>query len=184
MYPVHVIIKHRLTVEEYLALPEEKPYLEYVDGEVVPKMAPDRNHAGIAGELDFRLGLYRREHGGFFGPEGRVEFNDAGKRRFHLPDVAYWAPGRPIGKPIMAPPTLAIEIRSPDEPLSSQREKCRFYRSHGVDVCWLVDPVSRTAEVFEGDRAGAVLSADRALESPFLPGFRLPLGELFAVLDS
>lgn len=183
-YNERMVTKHGLTVEEYLALPEEKPYLEYANGEVVPKMAPDRKHAGLAGEISYRLGSYRREHGGFFGPEGRVGFLDRRDTRFLLPDVAYWAPGREVGERILAPPTLAIEIRSADQAMAGLREKCRYYREHGVDVCWLVDPVGNAVEVFEGPKDGLVVGPGGVLESVHLPGFAIDVEELFAAVDS
>ena len=43
----------RMTPEEYLALPEEKPYLEYVDGVVLQKPMPNEEHGRIA----FRIGF-------------------------------------------------------------------------------------------------------------------------------
>ena len=58
-----------MSVEEYLALPEEKPYLEYVDGEAVPKTMPDDRHMLLAAEFDIEIGLYRRATGGLSGPE-------------------------------------------------------------------------------------------------------------------
>jgi Uma2 family endonuclease len=67
-----------------------------------------------------------------------------------------------------------------DETMASQRAKCRWFRAHGVDVCWLIDPASRTVEVFEGNRDG--VRADGVLESAFLPGLRIPLDELFSGL--
>jgi Uma2 family endonuclease len=67
--------------------------------------------------------------------------------------------------------------------MASQRRKCRLYRSAGVPVVWLVDPVGRSVEVFDEGRDGVALPADGVLETVELPGFRLPLVELFAVLD-
>jgi len=67
--------------------------------------------------------------------------------------------------------------------MDSQLAKCRFYLAHGVDVACLIDPESRTVEVFEGDGDGQALSPGSSLESPMLPGFSLPLAELFGVLD-
>jgi Uma2 family endonuclease len=178
-------VGQRMSVEEYLALPEgEKPYREYVDGEVIEKALPDYRHVGLIQELGARLWLYQREHGGFGGPEPRIEFPDVDHTNFRLPDLAYWTPTTAVrGLRAMRPPTLAIEVRSPDERMNAQRAKCRFFRNHGVPVAWLVDPDSRTVEVFEAERDGAVLREGDALESPELPGFRLPVGELFAILD-
>jgi Uma2 family endonuclease len=179
-----MVIRHRMTVAEYLALPEEKPYLEYINGEVCPKVAPDRGHSDIADAILGALWEYRKEHGGRSAVEGRVRFDDPSDTRYLLPDVAYYAPGRPRGDRIMTPPTLAVEIRSPEQSIEAQRDKCRFYRAHGVEAAWLVDPQERTVEVFEGSIDGRVLASGEILRSEHLPGFRLPLSDLFAALDT
>ncbi len=180
-----MVIRHRVTVAQYLALPEEPPYFEYLDGEVIEKAMPNRDQGVIAEELALHLGPYRRRVGGISGPELRVVFEDAGQTAYRLPDYAYWAPGKPQGGPaVMLPPTLAVEIRSPDEAVARLREKCRYYRAHGVAVAWLIDPVARRVEVFDGARDGLVVHGEASLESPSLPGFRLALADLFAVLDA
>jgi Uma2 family endonuclease len=177
-------VRQRLSVEEYLALPEEKPYLEYENGEVVQKVAPDIRHMRLADELQFRLRLYRMEHGGDSGPEARVEFRVPGGKVFRLPDVSYWAAGRPMeGGQAMLPPTLTAEIRSPGQSMEDLGERCRFFRSHGVDVCWLIDPDTRTIESYEGDGAAQTLREEDTLVSQALPGFELLVKELFAALD-
>ncbi len=165
-------------------MPEEAPYLEYVDGEVIEKAMPNRDHMLIVEELALRVGAYRRQRGGLSGPEGRVQFDLARRPAFRLPDYAYWSADKPQGGPrVMLPPTLAIEVRSPEESPAAQREKCRFYRAHGVEASWLVDPQARTVEVFEGADDGRLLADAEILRSEHLPGFELPLNELFGVLD-
>jgi len=164
---------------EFLSLPEEKPYLEYVDGVVLQKPIPTREHRKLVEELVYRIGRYRREHGGSAGPEGRVRLPDGSGYR--IPDAAYWAPGRDDSDDSV--PSVAIEVRSPGQSLVELRRKCRSLRQNGVDVCWLIDPTTRSVEVFEGGRDGE--PRDRgALETPVMPGFSPPLEELFAVLDS
>ncbi|MEX0783998.1 MAG: Uma2 family endonuclease [Dehalococcoidia bacterium] len=176
-------IKQKLSVSEYLALPEEKPYLEYICGEAVPKPMPDRFHIALVFELSHFLWVYVREVGGFAGPEGRSGFEDPADPRFLLPDLSYWAPDRETGRRILTPPTLAIEVRSEDQSRRDLREKCRYYRSHGVDVAWLIDPYSRTAEAFEGELDGAAVPEGGALVSPALPGLRIPITDLWAAID-
>lgn len=165
---------------EFLALPEEKPYLEYVDGVVLQKPMPNKAHRALIEEVIFQIGLYRRRHGGSAGPEGRIRMPDGSG--FRLPDTSYWAPGRDDGDDSV--PSLAVEVRSPDQTMAELRRKCRSFRENGVDVCWLIDPQSRTVEVFEGDRDAEVAIGDAALETPVMPGFRLALKDLFAVLDN
>ncbi len=168
----------RMTPEEYLALPEEKPYLEYVDGVVLQKPMPNEDH----GELAFRVGhliqLWLGTRPGRIGVEVRAKLGEL--PNYRLPDVSYWKPGIPRGEG--APPTVAVEIRSPDQTLAELRTKCEFLRRSGVETCWLIDPVNRSAEVFEGRKhAGTPVTV---LKAESLPGFELPLADLFAILDA
>ncbi len=180
-----MVVKQRMTEQSYLALPEEKPYLEYIDGEAVAKSMPDMRHVDLCDEIQHRLRAYRDGHGGRSGPEARIEFCEGEVVQFRLPDVSYWAAGRSrAGERAMLPPTLAVEVRSPDETATELRAKCWYCRNHGVDIAWLVDPDSRTVEIFEADREGVVLRNDDVVRSTRLPGFALQVNELFAVLDT
>lgn len=169
----------RMTEEEFLSLPEEKPYLEYIDGVVLQKPMANADHAELVGELDFQFGLYKRSHGGRFGPESRARLEQG--PGYRVPDTSYWAAGRRSGTDSL--PTLAVEVRSPGQAMGELREKCRRFREAGVEACWLIDPEQRSVEVFEGNEDGKPLPADGALEAKALPGLSLPLAELFAVLD-
>ncbi len=165
--------------DEYLALPEEKPYLEYIDGVVLQKPMPNKSHSRLVKLLILAIAAYEQKHGGDSGPEQRVALPD--RSGYRIPDTAFWAPGRDNGDDSV--PSLAVEVRSPGQTMAELRRKCRSFRANGVDVCWLVDPVSRTVEVFEGELDGAPLSADAALQTAVMPGFSLSLTDLFAVLD-
>jgi Uma2 family endonuclease len=180
-----MVVTHRVTVEEYLALPEgEKPYLEYVFGEVIAKNMGSLDHGDLVHALEVILQAYANQNGGRLGPEIRVEWELVQGWVFRLPDISYWAAGRPRrGRRAALPPTLAIEVVSPDDTLEYQRSKCRFYRDNGVDAAWLFDPQTRTAEVFEPGQDGVQLTATDTLQSTVLSGFEVDLAALFAVLD-
>jgi Uma2 family endonuclease len=168
-----------MTPEQYLALPEVKPYLEYVDGMVIQKPMPTKAHSQLAAEIAFFLRLWIREHRGHVGVEAR---NKAGELpNYRIPDVSFWKPGYEGGDDDL--PTLAVEIRSPDQSLAELRTKCRYFRENGVEACWIIDPGNRTAEVFEGDRDADPIAPDGTLIAGCMPGFELPLADLFAVLD-
>lgn len=166
----------RMTPEEYLALPEEKPYLEYVDGMVIQKPMPTEEHGILALELGAHLRDWSRPRKGRVGVEVRMRQGDL--PNYRLPDVSYWDARVPRGS--AAPPTLSVEIRSPDQTLAELRAKCRSLLAAGVAECWLLDPGSRSAFVFDSARDG---DSVKTLESPRLPGFSLSLTDLFAVLD-
>lgn len=165
--------------EEYLALPEEKPYLEYVDGLVLQKPMPDRLHAQLVMFLDYLIYGYLLVHGGRGGPERRLRLPDGSGYR--LADTAYWGPGRDMSETSM--PTLAVEVRSEEQTMAELRRKCRAFRANGVDVCWLIDPYARTVEVFDAERDGVRLGPAEALETTAMPDFTVAQTDLWAALD-
>jgi Uma2 family endonuclease len=173
-----------MPLDAYMALPEEKPYLQYWHGTVVQKAVPRRKHGRIEALTATELTLYSRVSGGDAVVEPHVWFDVPGDPGYLVPDVAYWAPGKAQGDDArMLPPTLAVEIRSPDETIASQREKCREMRRYGVDVCWLIDPERRAIEIFEGAADGKPHEVNSPLTSTLLPGLAIDPGQLFAVLD-
>ncbi|MCC7365889.1 MAG: Uma2 family endonuclease [Dehalococcoidia bacterium] len=179
-----MIVRQRMTVAEYLALPEEKPYLEYVHGEVVAKPMPSGDHGTIAVEIGAFLRDYRREHGGRASAEARSEFDDRNDHRFLLPDVSFWKAGIDPGRGSrMNPPTLAVEVRSPEQAMASLRARAAYLLAHGVETVWLVDPDRRTAEIIEGDSPPTAVEPGGVLVSAALPGLAIPLAELWAAID-
>jgi Uma2 family endonuclease len=169
-----------MTEDEFRALDDaDETDLEYYDGAAWRKGLVDRSHRALAGKLAYYFQLLVNASGGAQGPEGRVRLPGG---RDLKPDAAYWLPGVPSGNDSL--PTIAVEIRSPDQSMASQRRKCRMYRDGGVPVVWLIDPISRTAEVFEGDADGEPVPVDGVLRSEGVPGLEIPIAELWAALDS
>ena len=172
-----------MTVAEYLALPEEKPYLEYVCGEVTAKVAPSFEHSYVAKQLAVALDPFEQSVGGVTLVEPRVRFLDDARGRIHVLDLGYWAPGRPIGDHrAMSPPTLAIEIRSPDQSLRDQRERCATMRRFGVPGTWLVEPDAHAIETVE-EGVEHTFGPGTVLTSTLLPGLALDIDALFSGLD-
>ena len=168
-----------MTVEEFLALDDaEETDLEYIDGVVTEKAVVTRSHGNIVGELSGHFWVHRKRTGGEFGPERRVRLASG---RYLKPDLAYYAAGTQMGNDAI--PTVAIEVRSRSETMASQRRKCRRYIEAGVPVVWLIDPVSRSVEVFTEGVDAEPLPSDGVLSASELPGFELALRELFAVID-
>jgi hypothetical protein len=64
--------------------------------------------------------------------------------------------------------------------------KLREYFLAGVRLVWMIDPRKRTAKVYTApDAPSATLDENQVLEGgKVLPGFTLPLAELFARLPS
>jgi len=164
--------------DAFLQLPEEKPYLEYIDGVVRQKPMVNRKHHRIVQRLDRLFDEFIDIAGGDGGPEATVDLPGSGN--YQLPDTAYWAPGTPMTDGSI--PTVVVEVRSPSQTLASLRRKCGVFLAEGVLECWLIDPEARTFEVIT--QAGSrMLAPSETLTSPGMPGFELDLAALFAVLD-
>lgn len=164
-----------MTPEEYLALPEEKPYLEYSDGMVVQKPMPTGEHADISAYITIELGLYCRQHGGRVRPEARAALGDLPSYR--LPDLGFFAGNQTPDDDSV--PTLAIEIRSRSQTLAELEAKCRQYLAAGTSECWVVDPVSTSVLVMNNE-ANKRIPGTADLVSDVVPGFVLSLPALFA----
>ncbi len=107
-----------------------------------------------------------------------------------IPDVAFisWdrLPGRRLpDEPIPdLAPNLAVEILSRSNTDEEMDQKLRDYFSSGVQLDWFVDPETRTVEVYTATDRSVVLNEGQTLDGgDVLPGFTLPLRQLFAELD-
>jgi Uma2 family endonuclease len=181
------VVPTRLTLEEFLRLPEEEPSLEYDDGAVTPKVSPKGHHSALQTELIKQLdqsGLPRKLARAF--AELRVTFGGAS----FVPDVSVYrwsripveAGGR-LADDFLQPPDIAVEIVSPGQSVNALNRRCLWYVEHGVQVALLVDPVDESVLAF---RPGGSVNAWRGSEwidlSEVLPDFALAVDQLFASL--
>ena len=173
----------KLTLEQFLALPETEPYSEYVCGEVLQKPMPNKPHGYIQGYLfmviyqfllSARLGRVATELRCIFGPPG--------KERALIPDVVYVAHEHQTESlHHRAAPDLAVEILSPDESTTRLVNKLLFYLRHGVRLVWVIDPDERTTLVLRPGEDGLILAPGDILDgADVLPGFTLPVDGIFA----
>lgn len=80
-------------------------------------------------------------------------------------------------------PDLAVEVLSPDDRRSELVRKAHQYLRHGARLVWLVDPKKHTLTVFRPDGDPTVLTIEDQIDGEdVIPGFRLPLAKLFALV--
>jgi Uma2 family endonuclease len=80
-------------------------------------------------------------------------------------------------------PAVAGEVISPNNTVDEIEGKLRDYFAAGVTLVWVIHPVNRRAYVYESLTQVRILTETDALEGgTVLPGFRLPLADLFAAL--
>ncbi len=161
---------------------------ELVDGVLVEKAAGFRESLLAGALIEALRGFVRRRNPGLVtAPDGMMRLA-AGLVR--VPDVAFvsWTrlpeqrvPATPI--PDLAP-DLAVEVIGAGNTVPEMTRKRREYFGAGVRLVWLVDPETRTVSVYTDFRNSTVLRDGDVLSGgAVLPGFSLPLKELFAELD-
>jgi len=173
-----------ITGEELSRMPDLGP-CELVEGRIVPIPPTNYTQGEIETAVSTALKAYARETG-----RGRVMGGEVGIFIRHAPDTVRAADvlfisheryaRRQSGSYLDVPPELVVEIFSPDDSWSEVMEKLNDYFSAGVDVVWVLDP--RRREVFsyrsltEVQRFG---EGQVLTEEEILPGFALPVSELF-----
>jgi len=163
---------------------EDRLY-ELVDGVLVEKVMglPESIVASTVGRF---LGNFVEEHdlGVVAGPDGTMRLMPGLVR---IPDVAFISWDRLPGKtvpdeaiPDLAP-DLAVEVLSEGNTKEEMDRKLKDYFFAGVRLVWYIDLKKRTAKIYPAPDQGLMLTEGQALEGgDVLPGFRLPLRQLFA----
>jgi Uma2 family endonuclease len=87
---------------------------------------------------------------------------------------------------LIAAPDIAIEILSPgaSNEHRDRHIKRNLYSTHGVGEYWIVDPETRSVELYRKRKQGGFILAANLqpgdeLTSMFLDGFRLPIQAIF-----
>lgn len=147
---------------------------------------PTEVHGLLAGLLPTELNLYFRVN-----PIGRVVV-EVRSRSPHdsvnsrQPDISiYTDVDRPLVWRGAVPrlPDIAVEIKSPDDSLVKLRAKAQYYLANGVKIVWLIYAEKRLIEVYTADdEVEILLMGDTLTGGDVLPGFSLPLAQLFAAL--
>jgi Uma2 family endonuclease len=178
----------KLTYEDYVRIPDDGRRHEIIDGEHYVTAAPFLPHGDVSIELATQLQFFVRRHrlGRIYHAPCDVLLSE---HDIVQPDVLFISNARARiladRKNVKGAPDLVIEILSKSTRRLDQETKLDLYDRYDVLEYWIVDPERQTAQVYrraaEGLRLSAELSAAAGdvLTSPLLPGFSLPLAEIF-----
>jgi Uma2 family endonuclease len=140
---VPAVERRRMSYDEWLALPE-KPKSEWVDGEVVivnVPPSPDHSDASFGMHTEFKRAF----------PSYKV-YADVWLRlprnRVRRPDLMV-VTRRATGSMVTDVPILVVEVLSPGTHAVDILEKPREYAEAGVGQFWIIDPETRSVEVYE-----------------------------------
>jgi len=113
---------------------------------------------------------------------------DAKADRRRRPDVAFvsydrWARGRRVPREEAwdVVPNLAVEVVSPTNTSGADIVKLQDYFRAGVERVWVIYPDVEQVYVYASPTEVRILARTDALDGdPLLPGFRLPVAQVFA----
>ena len=179
------------TLDDLLAIPEDRRFHELIDGALVEKETASGKHGQAQTRLGRNLGPYDRRPGGppdrpggwWFASEAEIYFDAANTLR---PDHAGWRrerlPALPNSVPIRVVPDWICEILSTNRANDLVKKK-RVYHRTRVSHYWILDPVAETLLVYRWGPDGyiEVLAAergDRVRAEPF-DAVDLQVGVLF-----
>jgi Uma2 family endonuclease len=190
MWPESTANPRPLTLDEWLALPEDEPG-ELCSGHLVEEEVPDYVHEVVVAWLIRVLYSWVSSRGGLVaGSEAKFGIRaDRGRK----PDLTVYlaeSPKPPRRGIIRIPPDIVVEVISPT-PRDVRRdrvEKMDDYAAFGVRFYWMVDPEIRSLEIFELGADGRYTRALGATEGvlsevPGCAGLTLGLSDLWTEID-
>ncbi|MFL6201067.1 MAG: Uma2 family endonuclease [Thermoanaerobaculia bacterium] len=177
--------EERLMTGEELARHSDLNPCELVNGRVVPMAPAGHIHGAAESRLDVKLALYAEKMG-----SGRVMVGEVGIYTRRNPDTVRGADIVFMSNERYArcgpsafldvAPELVVEILSPEDRPGQVKEKIQEYLAVGVDRVWFVDPRRRSVLVYRFSNQVETLGiGDILCDEEILPGFSLPLSELF-----
>ena len=169
-----------ITVEQFLALPEDEAVRrELIGGEVIEMAYAGQPHEVVKSNFFRELGAYFKAN-----PIGRVMGETAYQLTPHdcpMPDVSVILGNRlTLGYTglISVAPDIAVEVVS-SEPAAALQAKIKLYLGHGARAVWVAYPELRIIHVCDATGVRE-LSDDQCLDAPtLLPGFSVPASTLF-----
>ena len=175
-----------LTADDLLRLHSKGVKGELIRGVLAETVATGVEHGKIAAKYTIRLGIFVEPR-----KLGTIVTSDSGvwvgrnPDTVREPDVAFTSAERmplDIRVPGYAdvPPDLVVEIVSPSDSAQDVAEKITMWLNLGVSIALEVRPAEQAVLVHRPDVPAATLSGDDVLDcGDVLPGFTLPLGEVF-----
>jgi len=175
----------RMSFEAFLALPEEKPALEYVDGVVRQKMAAKPVHGAIQSFLVVVINQFARPRrlGIVFSETRFVKDNWS-----PVPDVSFYCRDsltvRRAPDNFVSAPDLAIEILSPGQTVNELLKKSLDFLARGTRIAVVVSPPDETVLVLRLGETLQLLKGDSRINlDDVLPGFHITVADLFEAVN-
>jgi Uma2 family endonuclease len=183
-------VEQHYTYEDYVSWDDDTRY-ELVDGVAYAMTSPNLDHQSVSGELHFQLYnfLKGKKCKVFAAPvDLRLEADTRDDVVFQ-PDLIVVCDKSKIadGKACKGAPDIIIEITSPSTARRDKILKFNRYLNAGVKEYWIVDPETKSVNVFvlkNGEYVSYAYGDTDILLSHVLKGCKINLSEVFATMES
>ena len=186
-----LVERQYISAEAFLEIAASPEYVdrsvELVEGEIVEMSLPGGEHGEVLAILTIRIGHYVLEKN-----LGRVATGDAGfilernpdgKDTVRSLDLAFVsrskAPGPLPNTLLEIAPDLAVEVVSPSNEAADIRLKTRQLLNAGTTMVWIVYPDLRIVDIHTRSGAKTLEAGDTLNGGDVLPGFEIPVREIF-----
>jgi Uma2 family endonuclease len=171
-----------MSVQQFAELPpDERVRYELVEGEAVLVSSSRPKNARAASRLNAWLETQASAVGVVVGETDCRTSEDTIRR----PDLSFFVRERWRRfdlETLLLPssPDIAIEILSPSEAMPTVRRKVREYLASGSSEVWTVDLDNQEIFIWTAT-ASKLLGPDDFLETPVIPGLRIPASQILTV---
>ncbi|NET74056.1 MAG: Uma2 family endonuclease [Sphaerospermopsis sp. SIO1G2] len=181
-------LKNKLTLEEFLSLPETDTIYELFDGTALPKykneqISPKFFHGLTTGSLFILLSKWSQNKGRIV-IEWSVKLTRNKQDWISVPDLTYVSYQRlPLDwlkdEPCPVIPELVIEIISPGQTFGDMIEKATYYLQSGISLVWIVDTISQTITVLTSSSLPTTFRNQQVIRHELLPDLQITPTEVF-----
>ena len=176
-----------LTATDLWNMPGHGEGYELVLGELRPMPPSGQEHSIIGLDLATMLNAFVKSNklGKITGADGGYILHKA-PDTVRAPDIGFVKVDRlPNGKATQkyfpGPPDLAVEIISPHDVYEEVEDKVEEFLEAGTRIVWGINPRRKSITIFRGDNSiTALRAADILSGEDVIPGFSLPISEIFA----
>lgn len=172
------------TETDYFNLPDTSRLVELSEGEIFVMPPPSFTHQRVLDKIYTVLKQHVQTH-----DLGVTAFAPLAVRlwpgKIREPDVLFFTHAHQdrIGETVCEPPDLVMEIVSPGSRRADRHDKFHEYAQAGISEYWIVEPETKTIEVFALEDGVYVLVTKVApgenAHSRLLPGLTVGVSEIF-----
>ncbi len=177
-----------ITADELFEFPSDGFRYELVRGELKRTSPAGDEHGRVGMELAIPLGYHVKKN-----RLGKLYLAETGfliKKNpdtVRAPDIAFVRMERILENPAVksyrtGAPDLAVEVNSPGDTISEVEEKVMEWLEAGARMVWVISPKLKTITVYRSLMDVITLTEKDTLDGgEVVPGFRIPVAEIFAV---